>query len=79
MSRGDAYIRVECDFCDTSTGQEPQFEEVQLTALAMKQSWDERNVDARLEKAGWKKVEGGMDMCPECVEAKEEQDEQNSR
>lgn len=58
MARGDAYIKVECDFKDCGDDIE-----MQLTSLA-DGSWDERDIDKRLARYGWKK-EGEKDFCPE--------------
>lgn len=64
--RSDAYIRVACDVCE-DPGMD---EEISLCALA-NGGWDERNVNARLHRAGWR-VEDEKDICPNCVEEMEE-------
>lgn len=60
MARSDAYITVTCDKCDDET-------EIQLAALAHQGSWDERDVDKRLKRYGWKK-DGDQDICRDCAE-----------
>jgi len=57
--RGSATIAVWCDRC------KGQDEIIELTATA--RGWDERNVANELKKMDWR-VEGGEDICPECVE-----------
>jgi hypothetical protein len=57
--RGDPQIEVHCDKCNTYN------EFVGLTALS-RGSYDERNVDGELKRAGWI-CEGGEDVCPECA------------
>ena len=60
MARSDAYITVTCDKCDES-------ESVELTSLAGKGCWDERNVDDWLTKHGWK-IADDEDLCEMCNE-----------
>lgn len=61
MSRQDAVLNVYCDgpSCD-------EFVSVDLTALAMSGSWDERNVEEDLEDAGWC-VKWDKDYCSGCT------------
>lgn len=66
MSRSGAFVRVECDFCEGIT------DEIELTLLAQKNAWDERNVDAALKRKGWEKS-GDLDICDLCVERREEE------
>jgi hypothetical protein len=65
MSISDAYVRVTCDKCDYDET------EVELTALAMRESYDMRNVRKQLTRDGWK-VDGDSTICPECCAEDEE-------
>lgn len=57
--RTDPAITVICDECNDDM-------EVGLTALA-RGSYDERDVDAKLEREGWTK-DGDRDLCSDCSE-----------
>ena len=59
----DAYVRVECD--RMLTGDCDYSEEVELTALAVRESYDMRNVRPKLAREGWF-VDGVFTICPEC-------------
>lgn len=63
MSRGDPFIVVICDQCESEEI------EVGLTSLAGN-AWDERDVNGKLKRAGWS-VDGGKDLCADCAEEKE--------
>ena len=54
----DAYVMVTCDNCSES-------QEVELTALGSRGSWDERGVKRHLERDGW---QVDPDLCELCVE-----------
>lgn len=55
----DAYCRVTCDRCHYE-------EEVELTALAQRESYDMRNVRRELERNNWR-VDGDETICEDCV------------
>jgi len=61
MGLGYAFIRIECDTpnCDSA-------EELPLTALAKRGSWDERNVQREARALGWRIEPGGTTRCPDC-------------
>ena len=59
--RSDAYIRVTCDKCGNE-------EEVELTALA-RNSYDERDVDAKLKRLGWCVTDAGDYCGADCAAA----------
>jgi hypothetical protein len=68
---GDAYVRVTCD------GECGQEEEIDLTPLAHRGSWDERLVESKLLRMGWKVV-GELTYCENCsgdVADNDEEDE----
>ena len=58
--RNDPTIMVTCDKCQKYE------DEIGLTALA-RDTYDERHVNACLEKLGWH-LDNGQDLCPDCVE-----------
>ena len=60
MSKGDAYIRVECDTCH-------DFIDIELTFIAGRE-WDERNVDGELERQGWRDEGDNIHTCSMCLE-----------
>jgi hypothetical protein len=62
--RTEPSITVKCDTCMAT-------EQVGLTTTA--RGYDERNVDAELERMGWTVV-GGNDVCPDCQEESDEED-----
>ena len=64
MSIGDAFVTVECDKCGYT-------EEVRLSALAMHNSWDERNVRPHLLRDGWVLTDEDGAVCPDCSEEEE--------
>ena len=57
MSVSDAYVRIECDYPGCREEQE-----VELCALARSGEWDERDVEAKLKRDGWK-VDGDEHFC----------------
>lgn len=63
--RGETVITVTCDKCKCE-------DYVSLTTTA--RGYDERNVDEELEQMGWK-IEGGQDICPECAEEVDPEEE----
>ena len=61
MTRSDAYITVECDWCGET-------DEISLIATA-RGDYSDREVENRLYKRGWKK-DGDQDFCSQvCYEA----------
>lgn len=62
MSKSDAYIRVECDTCHDTI-------EVELLALAAHGTYDERNVDAALQRLGWRDEGDNIHTCDGCLDA----------
>jgi phage FluMu protein Com len=66
MARSDAYITVTCDRCKQATAK--------VELLAIDCGWDESIVWPQLCSLGWH-VDGGEDICPRCVEAKEKEEE----
>ncbi len=64
----DAYVRVECD-----EGGCTEQEEIQLTALMVRASWDERNVKSELERLGWV-IDGDVTTCE--LHHEDEEDEE---
>lgn len=64
MAIGDAYVQAECDKCGEIS------EQVILTALTQRGSWDERSVRSRLRQMDWHIV-GEQTLCPECAQFSE--------
>lgn len=62
--RSDAFITVTCDKCNYN-------ENIELCAC-VRNSWDERYVDAALKKGGWTK-DGDLDLCESCSEVEEDE------
>jgi len=56
----DAYVTVTCDECGAD-------EDIELTALALHNAYDMRNVRPELARLGWAERDG-KDICPGCVE-----------
>lgn len=61
MSISSAYVHVECNNCFGAS------EEIELTSLAGRGQWDERNVNRHLEREGWKIVSDNEHLCPACT------------
>ena len=61
----DAYVMVTCDKCGTS-------DEVELTALAQRGSYDTRNVRSRIESWGWSVGTDDTVLCGDCQPAHQE-------
>lgn len=60
MSLGEAVVHIWCDKCNTE-------EQVSLTSLAQRGSYDMRNVPATLKRWGWVEKSPDRHWCPECV------------
>lgn len=60
----DAYVVATCDTCETA-------EEIPLTALAHRGSYDMRNVKGELKRLGWKDLGDGNLICDSCIEDEE--------
>lgn len=60
MSISDGYVNVECDRCHEE-------EQMEMTALAQRGSYDMRNIEARMKRDGWR-IEGDTHTCPDCVD-----------
>ena len=58
----EPYINVICDKCNDA-------EPFDMTALAG-HCWDNRNLTAKLKRAGWKE-DGDIHTCPDCIEEEE--------
>ena len=59
MSRSNGLVIVECDCCGAQ-------EEIEMTMLASKGAWDDRNVDSCLSDLGWITDEDDdLDFCSE--------------
>lgn len=67
MSISGAFVHVYCDKCNEE-------DEIELTALAQRGSYDTRNVPAALARKGFVDKGNGSHWCAECVAEAEESD-----
>jgi len=65
MSRSSAYVNVECDGKGSDGKGCVELIECELTMLAPRGSWDERDIDKRLKRYGWTRKDN-QDFCKEC-------------
>lgn len=63
MPFNDPTITASCDSCDTLS------EEMELCAVSGG-GWDERNVEGKLKRWGWK-VDGRNTLCEDCAQRSE--------
>ncbi len=68
MSLSDALVHIYCDKCGED-------DEIALTALAQRGSYDMRNVQKSLERMGFVDKGNGRHWCATCVEEEKGDDE----